>query len=51
MNKSGNIRKFITEHYKHFNSAAVVDAARAYEKHLEDGKKMMLTLAGAMSTA
>ncbi len=51
MGKNGNIKKFITEHFKHFNSATVVDAARAYEKHLEEGKKMMITLAGAMSTA
>lgn len=39
------------EHYRHFNSATVVDAAQAYEKHLDEGKKMMITLAGAMSTA
>lgn len=39
------------EHYKHFNSATLVDAAKAYEKHLNEGKKMMITLAGAMSTA
>ncbi len=39
------------EHYKHFNSASLVDAAKAYEAHLDSGKKMMITLAGAMSTA
>lgn len=39
------------EHYKHFNAAALVDAAKGYEKHLAEGKKMMITLAGAMSTA
>jgi deoxyhypusine synthase len=38
-------------HYKHFNAAALVDAAREYENQLSDGKKMMITLAGAMSTA
>lgn len=51
MSNPGNIKKFITEHFKHFNSAAVVDAAKAYEKHIDSGKKMMITLAGAMSTA
>ncbi len=39
------------EHFKHFNSAALVDAAKGYEKQLEQGNKMMITLAGAMSTA
>ena len=39
------------EHFKHFNSAVVIDAARGYEKELEQGNKMMITLAGAMSTA
>ncbi|MES2622582.1 MAG: deoxyhypusine synthase family protein [Bacteroidota bacterium] len=45
------IRDFITHHYRHFNSAALVDAAKGYETHLEKGGKMMITLAGAMSTA
>ncbi len=39
------------KHYRHFNAAALVDAARAYEEQLEAGNKMMITLAGAMSTA
>ncbi len=47
----GNISNFIEKHYKHFNAAALVDAAKGYEKQLEDGNKMMITLAGAMSTA
>lgn len=38
-------------HYRHFNSAAMMDAAKGYEKHLAEGGKMMVTLAGAMSTA
>lgn len=45
------IRSFIKQHYKHFNAASLVDAAEAYEKHLADGKKMLISLAGAMSTA
>ena len=45
------VRKFMERHYLHFNSREVVAAAKAYEKHIESGGKMMVTLAGAMSTA
>jgi deoxyhypusine synthase len=45
------VRDFLSHHYRHFNSAALVDAAKAYEAHLEKGGKMLVTLAGAMSTA
>ncbi len=51
METKGPISQFILNHYKHFNAAALVDAAQGYEKHLSEGKKMMITLAGAMSTA
>ena len=47
----GPVSQFIEEHYLHFNSAALVDAAKGYEEHLLDNGKMMITLAGAMSTA
>jgi deoxyhypusine synthase len=47
----GTITAFIKEHYKHFNAAIVVDAAEGYEAQLVKGNKMMITLAGAMSTA
>lgn len=47
----GAIREFIDKHYLHFNAAVVKDAAVAYENHLANGGKMMITLAGAMSTA
>ncbi|MEP7197527.1 MAG: deoxyhypusine synthase family protein [Saprospiraceae bacterium] len=50
MNK-GPISQFIQHHYRHFNAAALVDAAKGYETHLTEGGKMMITLAGAMSTA
>ena len=40
MNK-GPVSKFIEHHYRHFNAAALVDAARGYEKHLVEGGKMM----------
>lgn len=51
MNAKGPITQFIQTHYKHFNAATLVDAAVAYENQLESGHKMMITLAGAMSTA
>jgi len=47
----GPISQFVEKYYLHFNAAALVDAAKAYEKQLQDGAKMMVTLAGAMSTA
>src|SRR5450432_2625828 len=50
MNK-GPVSQFVQHHYRHFNSAALVDAAKGYETHLLDGGKMMVTIAGAMSTA
>ena len=47
----GPISKFITHHYRHFNSATLVDAAKAYDDLMNRGGKMMLAMAGAMSTA
>src|SRR5688500_7133912 len=47
----GAIKEFITHHYRHFNSAVVIDAAEAYVDHIDRGDKMLVTLAGAMSTA
>lgn len=46
-----HIRDFIRTHFRHFNAAALRDAAEGWVKHLEAGNKMFLTLAGAMSTA
>src|SRR6187551_2312915 len=47
----GPVSAFIEKHYKHFNAAALVDAAKGYVTHLTEGGKMMVTIAGAMSTA
>ncbi len=47
----GAIRDFMEQHYRHFNAREVVAAAEAYEAHLAAGGKMLVTLAGAMSTA
>jgi deoxyhypusine synthase len=46
-----SVTSFIRHHYRHFNSAALIDAAEAWRNHLDDGGQMMVTLAGAMSTA
>lgn len=47
----GPITKFIDQHYRHFNAAALKDASVAYKEHVEKGGKMFVTLAGAMSSA
>jgi deoxyhypusine synthase len=47
----GPISQFIAKHFLHFNAAALVDAAKAYEALIDSGGKMMVTIAGAMSTA
>lgn len=47
----GPVSTFIEEHYRHFNAASLLDASRAYNDQLAAGSRMMITLAGAMSTA
>jgi deoxyhypusine synthase len=51
MANTGPVREFISRHFRHFNAAAMLDAAQAYERHLASGGRMLVTLAGAMSTA
>lgn len=46
-----SISAFIDHHYRHFNAAALRDAAIGYKNHLNQGGHMLVTLAGAMSTA
>lgn len=48
---SETISQFISKHYRHFNASALKLAAEGYKKHVESGQPMMVTLAGAMSTA
>ncbi len=45
------LSSFMEEHFRHFNAASLVDAAQGYKRLLDEGGKMMITLAGAMSTA
>ena len=49
--KTGPISSFVRHHYRHFNAAALIDAADGYRNHLAKGGAMFMTLAGAMSTA
>jgi deoxyhypusine synthase len=45
------VSQFIKHHFRHFNSAELVDAAEAYRRHVDSGGQVLLALAGAMSTA
>lgn len=45
------ITEFIQRHFRHFNAATLKDAADGYQRHLDSGGAMLITLAGAMSTA
>jgi deoxyhypusine synthase len=47
----GPVGSFIRHHYRHFNAAALIDAAEGYRVFLAQGGKMMISIAGAMSTA
>lgn len=44
------ITEFIEKHYRHFNAAALVDAAKGYKTHVESGGPMLVAMAGAMSS-
>lgn len=48
---NGVVSNFMEKYFLHFNAATLVDAAKAYRKELENGSKMLISLAGAMSTA
>ncbi len=49
--RTSPVSAFVRGNFRHFNAAALVDAADAYSKHIDGGGKMLVTLAGAMSTA
>jgi deoxyhypusine synthase len=46
----GAIRSFMERNYRHFNARETLEAARAYEAHIDAGGRMLVSLAGAMST-
>jgi deoxyhypusine synthase len=45
------IKQFMITNYRHFNARSVVEAAEAYCGQLKSGNQILVTLAGAMSTA
>ena len=47
----GPVSQFIRHNFRHFNAAALIDAADDYIRHLDSGGSMLVTVAGAMSTA
>jgi len=47
----GAIRQFMEEQFLHFNAREALEASQAYEAHIGAGGKMLVSLAGAMSTA
>ena len=49
--EKGPVSRFLESNFLHFNAAALIDAAKGYERHLAEGGKMLVSLAGAMSTA
>lgn len=51
MTNTGRVSDFIEKYFLHFNAASLVDAAKAYREQKDKGAKMLVSLAGAMSTA
>src|ERR1700686_2471443 len=45
------VKDFLKHNYRHFNAAVFLNASEAYCSHLAQGGKMLMTIAGAMSTA
>ncbi|MEM1024071.1 MAG: deoxyhypusine synthase family protein [Myxococcota bacterium] len=46
-----SVRQFLDRHFLHFNARELVEAARSFETHVQKGGKMLVSLAGAMSTS
>jgi deoxyhypusine synthase len=51
MQYATEVKAFLKQHYRHFNAAALVDAAEGYRTFVGNGGKMLLAMAGAMSSA
>ena len=45
------IRDFIKRHYHHFNAGALADCAESLNEFIDNDGRLIITLAGAMSTA
>jgi deoxyhypusine synthase len=46
-----SVSAFLEKHFRHFNARETLAAAQAYKSHTAEGGKMLLAMAGAMSTA
>ena len=46
-----SVTAFMEKHYRHYNARETLAAARGYKQFVECGGKMLVSLAGAMSTA
>lgn len=46
-----SVTAFMEQHFRHFNARETLWAARAYKKFIDEGGKMLVSMAGAMSTA
>lgn len=46
-----NVTAFMEQHFRHFNARETLAAAKSYKAFVEAGGKMLVSLAGAMSTA
>lgn len=51
MQHAAEIKAFLKHHFRHFNAAALVDAAEGYRDFVAAGNQMLVAMAGAMSTA
>lgn len=51
MTQTGTISRFIDKQFLHFNAKCLAEAAEGWKLQLEQNNKMLVTLAGAMSTA
>ncbi len=48
---NGGVRGFVDRHFNHFNAGALRDCAHSLDEFLCSGGRLMVTLAGALSTA
>jgi deoxyhypusine synthase len=46
-----SISAFMEHHFRHFNARETLAASKAYKQFVDEGGKMLVSLAGAMSTA
>lgn len=49
--KESPITSFINKYFLHFNALSLLEAAKSYKSHIQKNGKMMITIAGAMSSS